>query len=77
MNHKKVITRSVIIIIIAWILLYFIGGYFGLYLVMCKMGSNCPTQFDIYLSYSWFTIPVLFLIILGVSYLIEYLKKKK
>ena len=77
MKHLEILLKSVIITIIAWILIYFIGAYFRIFEAICKQ-TTCPSQLDIYLSlYSWFIIPISFIIILGINYLIEYLNNKK
>lgn len=77
MKHLKILLISAIITLIAWILLFFIGAYFRLFEAICKQ-ATCPSQFDIYLSlYSWFIIPILFLLILGINYLIKYFRNKK
>ena len=80
MKHLKILLRSVIITIIIWILMYFIGNYFRIFEAICNplvAGKSCPSQFDIYLLYSWFIIPILFILVLGINYLIEYLKSRK
>lgn len=76
MEHKKIVIRTIIISIVLWILIYFVGSYYRLFVVYCKSGGRCYGQFGNYLMYSILLIPFLFLIVLGINYLIEFLRNK-
>jgi len=78
MDHKKVIIRTTIISVIIWILFYLIGSWINLFVVYCKLGaSSCPSQWQMYLSYSIVLLPIIFAITLGINYLVEYLRKSQ
>ncbi|MFA5176216.1 MAG: hypothetical protein WC413_03075 [Candidatus Nanoarchaeia archaeon] len=76
MNHKKILIKTLIVSLIIWILLYFIGSYYRLFVIYCKEGSRCFGQFGNYLTYSIFLLPIIFLLVLGTNYLLEYLITK-
>lgn len=76
MNHKRVLIRSLISTAALWVLFYIIGAVFGLFQVMCKPGGDCPSQFEIYLQFSLFLLPVMLAFAFAVNYAVELLRKK-
>lgn len=72
LNHKRVFIRTIISTIIFWIAFGVVGSLLGFWTVYCKVGGYCPSPIEEYLYMYWIVLPIIFLISLGVNYVIEY-----
>ena len=81
MNHKKVWIRSLIITIALWIVFAAVSLFLNIFVVLCKtcvqgFECYCPSELGLLLKFSSFAVPICFIIILGINYLVEWLRKK-
>ncbi len=76
MNHKRIILASFIATVIAWLAMYAVGSSLRLFVVLCKSGVDCPSGLDLFLSYSIILLPLLFLFVLGIAYLLSHILGK-
>jgi len=77
LNHKRVFVRTIISAIVFWVLFGIIGTLLSFWSVSCKSGGNCTSGMGLYLIFSWIIFPIIFLISLGLNYLIEHFVYKK
>ncbi len=74
-NYMKIAWVSLLITLGIEVLFYVIGSSFDMFVVYCFSGANCPTQFDIFVSYLPYTAIVIFLITFVIYSLIKIFKR--
>jgi len=76
-DHKKILKSvwiSLLITLILEGLFYVIGSYFRFFEVMCKIGADCPTQFQMFINYFFYSFIAIFLIVIFIYYIIKMIK---
>ena len=75
-NYLKIAGISLLITAIIELAFYIIGSFFNIFMVYCEPGYyECPSQFDMFISYLPFTAIPIFLITFVIYSLIRIWKK--